>query len=393
MEMSQRSVAEVSRQARSSTLSANGITKRSYNRCSRKRSSLRRSSKDSTAETMPVAHEELHSQDKPLDSSKRAFTEPPSGRDFSQIETSKDGLKGHNKVLSLPPLFNISDGQQTPALDRMVASLKSGVPLSPSDREPLHQLSRASLDHVRLHDDPKSRTTADLLGSQAFAYGNHIVLGSADRGSPADQKWLLAHEVAHTLQQKPQSNAIGMAERVGRHSQPERQADLFADAHSLQLSGASYAQPTLDPVPVGLARRVIWKFTQDLPGDLLLILDVDDGDFVGGCVRAIVPHVGAKLIMKHPHTQLFNIHVGFLTNAAGEFCIFFYESVTRICEMKCFSSKEALREAWDEVVEWIKQMLRKLIEALAIAALILVAVILIYLIAGAIAGALVLVLA
>jgi len=370
--MSHRAVAEVKRQARNSTLNASAIRQRSCNRCSSKKPPFVRSLKDTE--------------------SKHDFKEPPSGSDFSQIETSKDGLKGRNQVLALPPLFNISDGKRTPALDRMVAILNPGVPLSSSDKMPLQQLSHTSLDHIRVHDDPGSRMTADLLGSQAFAYGDQIVLGSAARGA-AGQKWLLAHEVAHTLQQKPLPASARIPDHSGLSGQAERQADMFADAHSLQLSGASYAQPTLDPVPIGLARRVIWKHIQNLPGDLLLILDVDDGDFVGGCVRAIVPHVGVKLIMKHPHTQLFNLHVGFMTNAAGEFCIFFYESVTGICEMKCFPSREALREAWDEVVEWIKEMLKKVLEALAIAALIIIAVILVILIAEAIAGALVLVFA
>ncbi len=418
--MSQRAAAEVRKQAENSTLSAGGIMQRRCNRCARKKTPLRRSVKGSPPEIVqPAIHEELHSQERPLDTSTRALMEPPSGQDFSQIEVSRDsrsaiqpatvgdrqeqvsrssgqsspvpelknGLRGHRQVLSLPPLFNVSDGQRTPALDGMVASLNPGAPLSSSDRQPLQQLSHSSLDRVRLHSDLKSRVTADLLGSQAFAYGNHIVLGSAANSSSSGQKWLLAHEVAHTLQQQPQSSA-GMADSDRLSGNPERQADLFADAHSMQLSGRSYSQPTLSPVQKGLARRVIWKHIQDLPGDLLLILDVDDGDFVGGCVRAIVPHVGVKLIMKHPHTQIFNLHVGFLTNPAGEYCIFFYESVTRICEMKCFPSKEALEESWDEVVEWIKQMLRRLIEALAIMALILAAVVLIYLIAEAIAGAL-----
>lgn len=139
---------------------------------------------------------------------------------------------------------------------------------------------------------------------------------------------------------------------------------------------------------MGLSRKVIAKYLHDLPDDLLLILDVDDGDFVGGCVRAIVPHVGVKLIKKRPHAQLFNLHVGFITNAAGEFCIFFYESVTRICEMKCFPSKQALRDAWNEIVEWVKKMLKKVFKALGILLLIALAVILAYLIATAIVVAL-----
>jgi hypothetical protein len=248
----------------------------------------------------------------------------------------------------------------------------------------MQSLSRTPLDGIRVHDDRNSRLTASLVGSEAFAVGNHVILGDPGNAqTPRD--WLLAHEVAHTIQQHP--NAIGT-----RSLNPESEANQFADRAVSRSTRQPLAAPQLNPTSIGLAQKVIWKYTQDLPGDLLLIIDVDDGDFVGGCVKAIAPHLGVKLIKKLPHTQLFNLHVGFLTNAAGQFCIFFYESVTGICEIKCFPSKKQLREAWEELKEWLKELLWRVLEALAIAALIVAGAVLVYLIVEAILAALGLVL-
>jgi len=162
-------------------------------------------------------------------------------------------------------------------------------------------------------------------------------------------------------------------------------ADQFANA-MLRGAAAPFGLTSVEP---SLAQRVIWKQIVSLPNDLLLIIDVDDGDFVGGCVRAIVPHAGVKLIQTRPtHTQLFNLHLGFITNAAGEFCMFFYESVTGICEMKCAPSKAEMQRRMDEFLEWIKEMLKKVFTALAIVVLLVIAAILAYLIAQALVAAL-----
>jgi hypothetical protein len=299
----------------------------------------------------------------------------------------KKSFTSYQRVVPLRFPFDVRENRRASALEEVIAKLEPGEPLSTSDREPLQSLSPVPLDRVRVHNNRESRMTADLLHSEAFTIGNHVVLGNTAATTQARRMWLLAHEVAHTVQQYPRTAATKIADHSVSH-QPEQEADQFADAAMARLSGEPSVYPSLHPVPVGLARKVIWKHIQELPNDLLLILDVDDGDFVGGCVRAIVPHAGVKLIKKSPHAELFNLHVGFLTNAAGEYCIFFYESVTSICEMKCFPSKEALREAWDEVVKWIEEMLKKVIKALAIAALIVAIGIFAYLIAQAIAAAL-----
>jgi hypothetical protein len=349
---------------------------------------------DSLGTVPPIVYDVLRPPGQPLDEGTRAFFEPRFGHDFSRVHVHVDPQAAESAQGGSPfpspsprfreeiplPLFNIQEGSTSPWLDETVASLDRGRPLPLSLRERLGDMPPLFLDQIRIHDDPHSRATADLLNAQAFAYKKHIVLGN--RG--ADANWLTAHELAHVLQQTSPTTA----EQTAAGNLHEQQADRFADTVTKQPATSVPTGLPLTPASPGLARKVIWKYLKDLPGDLLLIIDVDDGDFVGGCVRAIVPHAGVKLIKKTPHMQLFNLHVGFLTNPAGRFCIFFYESVTGLCEMLCFPSKKELREAWEKIKDWLKQMLEKLLKALAIAALAVALVILAYLIAQAIAAAL-----
>jgi hypothetical protein len=330
-----------------------------------------------TSEVPPLIHDVLRSPGLPLDAEPKAAKRTGTGWDFSRVRV---GSTTYPREIPLRTPLDLGEGGMSPHLQQIVSGLGPGEPLSTSSKDVMRGLSRIPLDGIRVHDDRNSRITAGLIGSEAFTVGNHIILGDPET-SRTPRHWLLAHEVAHTIQQHPLTNGT-------RSRNPERDADQFANQAMAPSACERSSAPEMNPAPVGLARRVIWKNIQNLPGDLLLILDVDDGDFVGGCVKAIVPHVGVKLIQKSPHIQLFNLHVGFMSNAAGQSCIFFYESVTGICEIKCYPSQKELLEAWEEIKEWLKDLLKKVLEALAIAALVVAIAILVYLIVEAIIAAL-----
>ncbi len=242
-----------------------------------------------------------------------------------------------------------------------------GQPLDAPGRGNLERLSPAPLDRVRIHDDPDSRVAAALLGSQAYALGEHIVLGDP-AFSDVSPTWLLAHEVAHTIQQRPDGPLRGACN-------PEFEANRFADAYTALTPHPQLATeiPILTGQAKGLAPRVIARQTLDLPGNLLLVIDIDDGDFVGGCVRAIVPHIGVKLIMKGVPkglgNQIFNLHIGYVTNPAGQSCIFFYESVSGICELKCYESEEEREQDEEGIREWLENLVRRVLEIILVALL------------------------
>jgi hypothetical protein len=137
----------------------------------------------------------------------------------------------------------------------------------------MQPLSHVPLDDIRVHDDPVGQLSAAALGAQAFTFGQHIALGDPlTREMP--RQWLLAHEVAHTIQQHPMNRRQSAGD-------PEANAERFASL----LRSAPHGVPDLGPQPEGLARAVVARQTVDLPGNLLLVIDIDDGDFVGGCVK------------------------------------------------------------------------------------------------------------
>jgi len=298
-----------------------------------------------------------------------------------------------HQVHALPLTKIVNEPARRAALQsELLRGLPPGEPLDPGIRDRAQDLTRKPLTGVRVHRDERTRRSVDLVDSEALTIGNNVLLGTAAETERGPKEWLLAHEIAHAYQQQRPRASEGSASPRADDSALEMQADAFADAlvgHRDHLDGAL----SLSRADRSIAQKVIWKYMQDLPGNLLLIIDVDDGDFVGGCVKQIVPHAGVKLIMKFPNTQLFNAHVGFLTNVKGEYCVFFYESVTGVCELLCFPTKEELERAMERIREWLADLLKKVLIALVIAALIAAAAILAYMIAQAIVAALLVLLA
>jgi hypothetical protein len=103
------------------------------------------------SEAPPIVHEVLGSSGRPLDTATRAFFEPRFGQDFSQI---------------------------------------------------------------RVHTDQQAARSAQSVGALAYASGSHIAFGAGQYAPATDSgKALLAHELAHTLQQTRQNPVRGMLGR------------------------------------------------------------------------------------------------------------------------------------------------------------------------------------
>lgn len=77
-----------------------------------------------------------------------------------------------------------------------------GEPLSDPVRTFFEPRLDADLSGVRVHRSPAAAAAADRANAQAFALGNRIVFGAGEyRPEGARGRRLLAHELAHTLQQ------------------------------------------------------------------------------------------------------------------------------------------------------------------------------------------------
>jgi hypothetical protein len=87
------------------------------------------------------------------------------------------------------------------AVSRAAAS--DGGPLPPELQERFETSLGTDLSSVRVHDGPASAEAADAIGARAYATGNDIHFGEGhyDPGS-SEGALLIAHEVAHTVQQR-----------------------------------------------------------------------------------------------------------------------------------------------------------------------------------------------
>jgi hypothetical protein len=115
-----------------------------------------------------------------------------------------------------------------------------GEALDPATRASMEQQFQYDFGRVRVHSGAKAAASARAVKALAYTVGNDIVFGSGQylpRSDPGKQ--LLAHELAHVLQQSAGATAnrgISRALAVGDANDPlEKQADDWA---SRVLSGA-----------------------------------------------------------------------------------------------------------------------------------------------------------
>lgn len=89
------------------------------------------------------------------------------------------------------------------AIDRLLGRQQGGQPLEPNMRKQMEQAFGADFGEVRIHDDPTASEKASELSAEAFTHGDDIYLAdSASSPATVAGKRLLAHELAHVVQQR-----------------------------------------------------------------------------------------------------------------------------------------------------------------------------------------------
>ena len=85
-----------------------------------------------------------------------------------------------------------------------------GRPIDPSTRRAMEARFGYDFSSVRVHDDARSAATAAGIDAAAFTVGEDVVFGTGryDPSSPAGRR-LLAHELAHVVQQAGQRGGAG----------------------------------------------------------------------------------------------------------------------------------------------------------------------------------------
>jgi len=93
----------------------------------------------------------------------------------------------------------------TPQIEADLSTLRSngGRPLSGSARAYLEPRFNQDLSALSIHTGPRAETLAHSVEARAFTVGRDIVFGPGEYAPNTQEgRWLLAHEVAHVMQQR-----------------------------------------------------------------------------------------------------------------------------------------------------------------------------------------------
>jgi hypothetical protein len=129
-------------------------------------------------------------------------------------------------------------GQVAPTESRLPQG-GAGQPLPDKTREKFERSTGADLSGVRVHGGSDSAAEARALSARAFTVGQDIHVGEGELSGP-DGESLLAHEVAHTVQQA--RSGAGAAQLKSKVSQPGEPLETEADAAAEAMVSGSPAQ-------------------------------------------------------------------------------------------------------------------------------------------------------
>lgn len=154
----------------------------------------------------------------------------------------------------------------------------SGQSLDAATRARMEPLFGFDFSRVRVHVGPEAAASARSIGARAFTVGPHIVFGGGEHapGTSAGSM-LLAHELAHVVQQRgqiagdPDSLAIGashdVAERAAHRAAGEVVAGRNADAGLAGGSSQSVIRRwSVDEMSVNLTPPNVRQDNEPAPG-------------------------------------------------------------------------------------------------------------------------------
>lgn len=164
-----------------------------------------------------------------------------------------------------------------------------GKPLDTATRAFMEPRFGHDFSRVRVHTDAKAAQSAHALGAQAYTFGPDIVFGAGEY-NPQDSR-LLAHELAHHIQQESASQTGGI--EVGSEQSP-LEAEATAAADSVVQGG---------PIP-GLTSATSRVQRQKAPAAAAPTFSVDQADFLKKVQSAIQQMSGDLVASNTLATQI-----------------------------------------------------------------------------------------
>ncbi len=186
-----------------------------------------------------------------------------------------------------------------PAVDAALAT--PGKPLGVAVRREMEQRFGHDFGDVRVHDDLQASTATRLLDAEAFTSGTDIVFGEGRyRPEVGSGRWLIAHELVHTLQQGA-SAATSLQVSTPDTDLLEREADVVAarvvSGDTLAGGAVSLASPAARSRIARRARAALERLPADVPDspeavrvladDIARLLALDSQDRFGRAKRRL----------------------------------------------------------------------------------------------------------
>jgi Domain of unknown function (DUF4157) len=121
---------------------------------------------------------------------------------------------------------------------------RPGEPLSAPDRAFFEPRLDADLSNVRVHADAAAAHSAETLGARAYVFGSDIVFGAGEYRpeSPAGRR-LLAHELAHVLQQRTRVQRQTVAPEDEPAAEGAQEPETAPEAEERAPEGADAESP------------------------------------------------------------------------------------------------------------------------------------------------------
>ena len=244
-----------------------------------------------------------------------------------------------------------------------------GEPLAPDVRRQLEGGFGADLGEVRVHRGETAEHLALAHGARAFAYGHHVVLGK--RAAPHDVA-LLAHEVAHVLQQ--QGAAVvqrctggscacsACSGRSANEDEAARASQAITAGSTFTVSGQAGAAPQHEDEDEGLLVSAIWNRLESYAPNLVPIIRKGPAgvldwikDKVSGAVKSVIDTMMAPVrAITAPGT--------FLHTHFGPLVAWMQDAAAKIAQNDCKPISEAIQKIEELAAKVITPVVEKLQE-------------------------------
>lgn len=257
------------------------------------------------------------------------------------------------------PVLQLGGGRQR--------ALSGGSALAPQLLDRLETGFGADLSAVRVHEGADAARLAQSHGARAFTIGNHVVLGP---GESSRDVGLMAHEVAHVLQQRGAAPAVqrcegGCCDCGGGKGALEGEAAAAASSIS---GGGTYAvsgqlatsTPQYEGEDEGILNGLIWKTANAVAPQLVPIMKQGPAgvldwikDKVSGALQAVVDTAMAPVKTVTDSAKFLHSHIAPLLSSMQE-------AAARIAQNDCKPITDAAAKIEDMATKLITPVIEKI---------------------------------